>query len=64
VNMFGGAFFPSLIGRILESQWDGTIQDGVHVYSLDAYHIALGTIIVGLVIGFLGFTFMRKEKKA
>ena len=64
VNMFGGAFFPSLIGRILEWQWDGTIKDGVHVYSLDAYHIALGTIVVGLVIGFLGFTFMRKEKKA
>jgi MFS family permease len=64
VNMLGGPVFLSLIGRILEWQWDGTTKGGVHVYSLEAYHIALGTIIVGLVMGFLGFTFMRKEKKA
>lgn len=64
VNMLGAPIFLSLIGRILEWQWDGTIRDGVHVYSAGAYHIALSTIIGGLVIGFLGFTFMRKDKKA
>jgi MFS family permease len=49
VNMIGmssGALFQPLIGWLLDLGWDGRIEAGARVYSLDAYHMAFVSLIV------------------
>lgn len=51
INMLGGSLFHSLIGNILNTLWDGTIINGINVYSNTAYNIAIAIIPI---IGFIG----------
>lgn len=39
-----GALLQPGIGLLLDSGWDGTMQDGARVYSLSAYNVALVTL--------------------
>lgn len=59
INMLGGSFFHTLIGKLMDIFWTGTAtREGVKLYSLSAYHWALmvipicalaGAIIIGLL---------------
>lgn len=48
VNMcvvVSGAFLQPLIGWILDLQWDGTLQEGVRLFSEEAYRYAFLTLV-------------------
>lgn len=54
VNMLGGSFFHTLIGHVMETYWTGDLTaDGVHVYSLTSYLLALKVIPCGAFVGAL-----------
>ncbi len=55
-----GALLQPLIGALLDLFWDGTILDGVRVYSSDAYQRAMLCIPLGALAGFL-LTFFIKD---
>lgn len=68
VNMLGGSFFHTLIGRRMDAGWKGIMSvDGFKEYNLDAYYRSLLLIpycaIAGtLVIGLLSFLLHRRKK--
>ncbi|HER25952.1 MAG TPA: MFS transporter, partial [Rhodospirillales bacterium] len=58
VNMFlmaAGAIFQPLIGWMLDLNWDGTMVEGVRLYSVTTYQTAFLTIVAsGTVSLFMG----------
>jgi len=63
INMLSGFLFPSLVGSLLDHFWEGQLQDGVRVYSNTAFVIALSTIIAGVLIGTIGFYFIKNTSR-
>lgn len=53
MNMVGIALAQPLIGFILDKMWQGEIVDKVRVYPLEAYHIALSLLPIGILISLL-----------
>ncbi|WP_353274634.1 hypothetical protein [Wolbachia endosymbiont (group A) of Ennomos erosarius] len=52
INMLGGSFFHTVIGKILDLSWSGTLsEDGVKLYDLYAYQYALSTIPICACLG-------------
>ena len=64
INMLSGFIFPPLVGKLLDAYWDGSLSDGIRVYSSTAFTIALSTVIIGVLLGTLGFYFVKDGKKA
>jgi MFS family permease len=46
-----GAVFQPLIGWLLDLRWEGLLIEGARVYAVEAYRVALGSLIVFLVLG-------------
>ncbi|WP_298628171.1 MFS transporter [uncultured Legionella sp.] len=45
INMLGGSFFHTLIGKIMDLSWNGTLnQEGIRQYSLEHFQHALALI--------------------
>lgn len=66
VNMIIMAFgymFHSAIGCVMDGTWDGKMADGIPVYGPQSYQIALAIIPVTLVLGALGFLWVRSRSK-
>jgi MFS family permease len=53
MNMVGIALAQPIIGFILDGMWRGEIVDKVRVYPLEAYHIALSLLPIGILISLL-----------
>lgn len=53
MNMVGIAVGQPLIGYILDQFWQGEIADKVRIYPLQAYHIALALLPIGMLISLL-----------
>lgn len=53
MNMIGIALGQPIIGYILDKLWKGDIVDKVRVYPLEAYHIALALLPIGMFIALL-----------
>jgi MFS family permease len=53
MNMIGIALGQPIIGYILDKLWKGEIVDKVRVYPLEAYHIALALLPIGMFIALL-----------
>ncbi|MBN9227294.1 MULTISPECIES: MFS transporter [Legionella] len=52
INMFGGSFFHTLIGKIMDCYWEGGLSaNGLRQYSLQSYHHALLVIPVCALLG-------------
>ncbi|MGE3319611.1 MAG: MFS transporter [Candidatus Berkiella sp.] len=51
INMFGGSFFHSMIGALMDYYDPNTLVDGVRVYSLEAYTYALCMIPICSLLG-------------
>lgn len=52
INMFGGSFFHTLIGKIMDLTWTGTYtDDGVKQYTLDSFQHALMVVPVCALCG-------------
>lgn len=63
IFMLGGLIFLPLIGFILELTWDKKLCHGVPVYSALSYQTALAPIVLGLLLGSIGFFLLRKKRK-
>lgn len=65
LNMFvlmGGFLFQPLIGLLLDKFWQGTVVDGVRLYSGSDYQIALVILPIALLLGiFLSLVFFGKR---
>lgn len=48
-----GGFLLTIVGKLLDWHWDGTMLNGAPAYSLADYHIALAVIPVGLIVALL-----------
>ena len=59
IIMSFGYVFHKLIGMIMNKNWDGSIIDGVKIYSSDAYINGLIVIPVALFLAFIGFYLER-----
>jgi sugar phosphate permease len=54
VNMFtmlSGIIFQPLVGYILDTHWDGTMANGIRVYSTQAYQYGLACLPIAIAIG-------------
>ncbi len=50
LNMMGGAILQQIIGKALDVQWQGAVDDaGVRTYSTDQYIFALSVLVIVLV---------------
>jgi predicted MFS family arabinose efflux permease len=65
VNMLGGSFFHTFIGKIMEHFWVGSLNaEGMKLYSLEAYSYAIGLIPVCSIIGaFLMMSMQLKKRR-
>jgi MFS family permease len=55
INMLGGSFFHTIIGRVMDLFWSGTMgADGLRQYDLEAYSYALSiSAVVGATIVYM-----------
>lgn len=52
INMLGGSFFHSVIGRMMDVFWTGTVAaDGLRVYDLHVYKNALSIVPIAALAG-------------
>jgi hypothetical protein len=52
------------IGKLLDLTWDGTIQNGVHIFALKHYQIALSILPIYLFVAALLLFGVRVSKPA
>jgi MFS family permease len=68
INMLGGSFFHTAIGKLMDMFWNGTFNDaGIKQYSLSAYQSALLLIpacacLGAVMVCFLGITLKQRDK--
>lgn len=53
LNNVGGALFPPIVGFVLDRYWSGQMQNGLRIYSLNDYHLALSILLLGMVVALL-----------
>lgn len=58
--MLGGLAFQPLVGKLLDVHWLGHIADGIRVYDVRAYQLALTIIPVSIIVGVI-FSFILRE---
>jgi MFS family permease len=56
----GGALMQPLVGLLLDAGWDGRMQEGARVYTLDAYHNALLALPASTAIGVVTLLAVRE----
>ena len=61
-TMLGGVVFQPLIGKLLDTHWDGKIINGVHYYSVQDYNFALAVVPIGLTLGALAACLLTETR--
>jgi len=51
------------IGRLLDYFWDGTLKNGVHLFSLHSYHLALSVLPIYLLTACVLLFWLKEKKK-
>ncbi|NGX34263.1 MAG: putative sulfoacetate transporter SauU [Candidatus Anoxychlamydiales bacterium] len=66
VISIGDAIFQPLVGFLLDNNWDGNLAEGIRVYSVADYQIALSCLPMTLVLAFILLFFVKESssKKA
>lgn len=59
--VLGGAVFQPIVGWILAQTWQGGISNGVPIYTINSYTLALTTVPVCYFIGLITSMFFIKE---
>jgi predicted MFS family arabinose efflux permease len=58
-NMFGGSFFHSVLGYIMDAFWTGKLNDnGTRIYELESYCSAIAAIPICAIIGAIIISFI------
>lgn len=64
IIMAFGSIFHSLIGFTMDKLWDGKIQDGIKIYTSDAYIKGISVLPIAIIISIIGFiVILIKDKK-
>lgn len=64
INMLGGSFFHTAIGRIMDHFWTGNLSsEGLRLYDLDVYHYALSIIPLCAMLGAVMVCFIALRVK-
>lgn len=63
MNMVGGALLQPIIGLFLDQSWEGTIVDGVRIYSSDGYINALIIVPVLIAISYVILLMIKEESR-
>lgn len=64
INMLGGSFFHTIIGKVMDLSWSGTLtQDGIREYDLESYQYALSVIPLCAIIGTIIVYFVGRYVK-
>jgi MFS family permease len=50
IIMSGGAIFQPMFGALLQKNWDGTMADGVSIYSAADFHTALMILPIAFIV--------------
>jgi len=58
----GGAVFQPLFGKLMDLHWDGTILNGVSIYSHGNFHLAFMILPIAFIVG-LVLSFLIKETR-
>ncbi len=61
-DAFLDALTEPAIGKLLDLNWDGTIVNGVHYFSLHSYHVGLSILPIYLVIATLLLLWVKKTR--
>lgn len=65
INMFGGSFFHTLIGKVMDFYWEGHFtENGLKEYSLYSYHHALIVIPICALLGTVLIYLIHKKTKS
>lgn len=64
INMFGGSFFHTIIGSLMDLLWDGNLGiDGLRIYSVSIYKYALSSIPICAILGAIMVFFVQRYTK-
>lgn len=55
-----GAIMIPVVGFILDTCWDGTVVNGVHVFAIVDYQIAFSALPLGLILAFIISLFQKE----
>lgn len=58
--MAAGAIFQPLIGWLLDLNWDGTLEAGVRIYSVETYRMAFLAIVISGTVSLMMGLLMRE----
>ena len=58
--MMGGFIFQPIVGTILDFLWDGSLDEGIRIYSAQNYTTALSIIPIGLFLSIILTLFIRE----
>jgi predicted MFS family arabinose efflux permease len=61
INMFGGTYFHSIIGHLMDRFWKGQMDNGIKIYSLESYNYSLAVIPMSAIVGTLIVLFIRAK---
>ena len=64
INMLGGSLFHTVIGRTLDLLWTNQTDNGVRVYDLESYSIAISIVHLFCLIGGLLFLLVKNKSRA
>jgi MFS family permease len=54
------ALFEPAVGAVLDLTWDGRVADGIHLFSVDSYHMSLLLLPLSLLIAFVLLFFIKE----
>lgn len=60
MNMIGIAIAQPLIGYVLDLYWAGDLNNDVRVYTMQAYHIGLSILPIGMIVSLAILPFVRE----
>ncbi len=60
IVMLGGNIFQPLVGHLLDSHWQGTLVNGVRLFSLTDYRLALSVLPMCLIMALFIIPFIKE----
>ena len=59
--MCGPMLLQPIVGRLLDSMWDGSLEEGIRIYDATAYRVGFSVMLVWLMISVLLLILARES---
>ncbi len=56
----GGVLFQPFFGWVMDNNWDGLVEKGIHIYNLHAFREAMLVMPVGFIVSFIGILLVKE----